>query len=209
MKKFNETSIANEILKILTEKFHYGWEAEFSEDTCKALFEGTAIFLGEFKNKNHPVIATLEDKTGNFHFAGIVTFIPNEEDETKGSYNLSYTFDVDDVKDIKKSNPDTKEYNFNDPTLRHIISDISLKKFAIAFNTYEGQEYINPVMCACADAIKEYMRANVNIDPKLELDDYFSANAEVDGEKVYISVTPSAVMKQHVKDDASTENVAA
>ena len=64
-------------------------------------------------------------------------------------------------------------------------------------------------MCVVADSIKEYMRANVNVDPKVELPDFFTAEAQLDGDKIYVAITPSEVLKQHVKDDAAIESVAA
>ena len=203
MKKLAETGIADEIFKTLTEKDAYAWEASFSEDAVKMLFEGVATYLGEVKSKKEIKAAVLNDLKGNFHFAAFVQFIPNEEDKEKGSYSLNFTFDESDI------TKEMKVVTFKDPTLHHIISDVGVTKFNICFHSYEGQEFIVPVMAACADAIKEHLRANISIDPKLEMEDFFTATAEMDGDKVYCSITPSAVLKQHVKDDASIETPAA
>lgn len=202
MVKYEETAIDNEILKVLQEKHNYSWDQTMSKDAVKMLLEGTAIYLGEVKSKKEVKACVLNDKSGNFIFGAFVRFIPNEEDETKGSYSLNYTFDE---KDITK---DMKQVTYKDPVLHHIISDTGLK-FRLGFNSYEGQEFIVPVIGVCAQAIKDYMRANVNVDPKLELEDFFTATAEMEGDKVYVGITPSAVLKQHVKDDASTEEKAA
>ena len=203
MKKYNETSIANEILNMITEKHGYAWQLDFSELAVKMLFEGTAKFLGEVKSKEHPVAAVLTDVSGNFKFAGIVTFIPNEEDETKGSWNLAFTFNEEDVTN------DMQKFGYNDPVLHSIVADTGLSRYDLCFNSYDGQEFIIPTMCVVADAIKDYMRANVNVDPKMELTDFFTAEAQLDGDKIYVAITPSEVLKQHVKDDAAIESVAA
>ena len=202
MKKYNETSINNEILQIITEKHGYAWQLDFSELAVKMLFEGTAKFLGEMKDKETPVAAVLMDPAGNFKFAGIVSFIPNEEDETKGSWNLAFTFNEEDV------TSDMKKYGYNDPVLHSILADTGLTRYDLSFNSYEGQEFILPVMCAVADSIKEYMRASVNTDPKMELDGFFTAEAQLDGDKIYVAITPSEILKQHVKDDAAIEAAA-
>jgi hypothetical protein len=50
------------------------------------------------------------------------------------------------------------------------------------------------------------MRANVAIDPELEMTNYFTASAKLEGDgSVYIGVEPSALMKQHIKDDAAID----
>jgi hypothetical protein len=43
------------------------------------------------------------------------------------------------------------------------------------------------------------------VEDEIELTGFFTARGEKDGEKVYIAITPSAELKQMVKDDASLE----
>jgi len=53
------------------------------------------------------------------------------------------------------------------------------------------------------DAIADYMRGNVAVDPELEFTNYLSFKAELSGNDVYIGITPSPLLKQFVKDDSS------
>jgi len=200
MKKYEETGISNEILKVLTEKLHYGWDATLSRDSVKMLIEGTAKYLGQVKSKDVVKAAIVEDTKGNFHFGAFVEYV--ESEDGKGGFNLSYTFNVEDIK------PEFDKVNVNNPVLHHILADIALSKYGISFKPFEGKEFILPVSCIVADCIKNYLHANVSIDPKVEMEDFFEANAEIDGDQVYYSLTPLSIVKQHVKGDAELETAA-
>jgi hypothetical protein len=200
MKKYEETGIDNEILKVMTEKLHYGWDTSFSRDSVKMLIEGIAKYLGEVKDRKVVKAVSLEDLKGNFHFGAFVEF--HESEDGKGSFSLTYTFDKDEIK------PEFATVTASNPVLHHIIADVGLTKYGVSFRSYEGKEFIIPTMCTVADCIKAYLHANVSIDPAVEMEDFFTATAEIDGDKVYYSLTPSAIIKQHVKEDASIETAA-
>ena len=56
------------------------------------------------------------------------------------------------------------------------------------------------------DALYDYMRANVTLDPVLQMDNYFTMTAEaVNDGSVYVGIEPSAILKQYVKDDVKTD----
>lgn len=200
MKKYEQTGIDNEILKVMTEKHHYGWDTSFSRDSVKMLIEGLAKYLGEVKDRKVIKAAVIEDLKGNFHLGAFVEFV--ESEDGKGSFNLTYTFDPSEIK------PEFEKVTASNPVLHHILADVGLTRYGISFKSYEGQEFIVPTMVVVADAIKAYLHANVSIDPAVELEDFFTATAEIDGDKVYYSLTPSAIIKQHVKEDAAIETAA-
>ncbi len=193
-----QTSIANEITKVLAEKHDFLWDNSFSIDSIKMLVAGMSMYLGTVKDKK--VVKACRIDSGNkFHIGAYVEFNPSEEDENRGSYNLAFTFDAKDI-------PEGAEVvDIQDPVFRHILADEGYRRTHVRFVAMDGQDYMSPAMAACADCIKEYMRANANIDPELELKDYFTATVEIDGDKNYYSITPSAQLKQYVKDDAANE----
>ena len=199
MKKFEETSILNDIMKECTNE-RFVWEQSAGLSTTKLLFDIAAMFLDEKKSKTEPQAFALKDVRGNFHFGAIVTFIPSDEDESKGSYNLTYTFDESDITDSG-----AKVYDVTDMLYRHMMYSVASRDHGMEFKSDTNTDYMARIMCITADCIKNYMTQNIKIDPQIELDDYFTITAELDGEKVYCAVTPSAVLKQHVKDDASIE----
>jgi hypothetical protein len=200
MKKYEETQMDNMIFKTLSEKLNYGWDLSFSKDVVKILMEGIAKYLGEVKDKNKVKALKIVDNKGTFYMAGFVEY--HETEDGKGSFSLTYTFEPDDIK---------KEWDSvesKDAMVRNIFADIGYSNYGIAFKSTEGISYINPIMCAIADCIKEYLRANVQLDPGIELENYFTASAELEGDKVYCKIIPGEILKQHVKDDAELEVVA-
>lgn len=200
MKKYEDTSIDNEIYKIMSEKLKYTWDVTFSRDAVKTLVEGLAIYLGSIKDKNKVKAAIIEDRKGQFHFGAFVEYI--ESEEGKGGFNITYTFDVDDIK------PEFEIVSAKEPVLHYVLADVALTKFGMVFHACEGKEFIVPIMCTTADCLKSYLHANVAIDPTIEFDDFFTATAEVDGDRVYYKLTPHPAIKQHVKDDVKTEATA-
>nr|DAE82564.1 MAG TPA: hypothetical protein [Caudoviricetes sp.] len=197
MRQFEETGIANEITKVLTEKYNFLWDSAFSLDAIKTMFSGMAQYLGQVKSKK--VVKACRFDTGTFHIGAYVSFMPSDEDENRGSYNLSFTFDPKDI-------PEGAEIvDFSDPVFRHIVSDEGYNRYRILFTTYDGQDYMTPAFAVAADCIKEYLRANVDVDPELELKDFFIATVQADGKENYYAITPSATLKQYVKDDAALE----
>lgn len=200
MKNFQETSILSDIMKECTNE-RFSWELSVGKDTTQMLFEVTAMFLGEKKSKTEPQAFALKDVRGNFHFGAIVTFIPSDEDESKGSYNLAYTFDENDI-----AESGAKVYEVTDMLFRHMAYTVGARDHGIEFKSDTNTDFMARVFCITADCIKNYMVQNIKIDPQIELEDYFTIRAELDGEKVYCNITPSALLKQHVKDDASIES---
>ena len=198
MKQYKDTNISNEILKVMTEKLKYGWDTSLSDDSVKMLVEGMAKYLGEVKEKGKVHAAIIEDIKGNFHLGAFVEFIKGDS-AGEDSYTLTYTFNENDIKE------DFVKANLSDPVFHCIIADIGLTKYGMSFRSIEGKEFIAPTMCVVADCIKNYLHANVALDPVVELDKYFTAKAELDGDKVYYTLTPWEILKQHIKADAENE----
>lgn len=201
--KIEQTNIYNQMTKTLFEKYNFVWDNSFSADTIKLLFSGFAKYLGYVKDKKQ-VKACRSTFNNVFHFGGIVTFMPSDEDETKGSFNLAFTFDENDIP------ADAQTVDVIDPVLNHILTQEALKAYNMNFYTNASQnnkpvDQIGIALGVAADCIKEYLRENASVDPNLELDDFFTATVQTDGNKNYYAITPSAALKQYVKDDAAIE----
>lgn len=208
MKKLLESTILMQIGKVMSSR-DYGWNDFCSEACIKTIFEATAVFLGKNKSKDTPVALEFKDAMDNFHFAGYVQYHKQEEEGSdEGSWSLNYTFDQNDI-DYKN----WKVYSFpEDQQSFAVVSDIAYSQWGLVFrfvpkdnkgNVAEGsaQELLTTIL----DVIKEYMREMVSIDPVLVYDNYFTATAEMNGDSVYIGIQPSALLKQHVKDDAKVD----
>lgn len=201
--KFESTNIANEMTKQMNIKHNFVWDNSFSIDTVKLLISGCAKYLGHVKSKTAVKAIRIADQ--NFHFGAMVSFMPSDEDETKGSFNLSFTFNPEDIP------KDAEVVDISDPTANHIFYQEAFQVYKMNFfsSSNASSNNMEIALIEAAEAIKEYLRANANTDPNLEFDDYFTATVETDGDKNYYAITPAAVIKQYVKDDAAIEEAAA
>lgn len=199
MKKLADTTIYNDIMKECNSQ-KYSWDSSLSEDMTKITFESIAVFLGMKKKKTEVQGFELRDVHGNFHFGAFVKFMPSPEDETKGNFVLTYTFDEDDMKESCDVVSGASDMLF-----KHVVYNVASRDYGIEFLSHNQVDYVMRIMVIVVDCIKTYMRQNIKIDPQIELDEYFSAAAELEGDKVYVSITPSAILKQHIKNDASIE----
>ena len=197
--KIADTNILNDINKAMYSN-NINWDPSLSSDVIKMTLESVSEYLGQVKKKSEPVGIKINDDRGNFCFGAFVTFIPMEVDETKGNYNLTFTFDESDMKEV------TKTVDQRDSLFRHVFYSVgSSEKYKIRFEADAANDWIGYAICVCMTAIKTYLEKNYKLDPQVVMDDFFTASAELDGEKIYVAITPSAVLKQHIKDDASIE----
>lgn len=213
MINYSESSIPMQIDKILSDR-NYGWSDYCSEATIKTIFEGIAVFLGKVKSKDNPVALVFKDIYDKFVFAGYVQFHKQEEDENdQGSWTLNYTFAESDI-DFKSW---TIYYYPDSQVADQVLTDVGYSQFGLVFKfrSKDDNDQIcegspQEIFAAILTTIYDYMRANVTIDPVLNFPNYFVATAELNGdnEGIYVGFEPSALLKQHIKDDAtaSTNN---
>ena len=204
MKNFLESTVPMQVSKIMLDR-NYGWGEHSTLVTIKTLIEGFAVYLGRNKSKDTPVAATLVGLNDKFYFQK-----QDEEGADEGSWTLSMTFDE---KDIDYDNWTVAKYP-HDPVLSGIIYDVGFTRYGANF-VFSPKDNVGTIcegspqelFCTIVDVIVDYMRANVSIDPQLELTNYFTITAtlETDG-SVYLGVEPSALMKQHVKDDSDIDS---
>lgn len=188
------------------------WNAAWTNKIFGILFEGMATYLGKVKaadeGKPHAIvlrngdfmncIASAEkNKNAEIIFAAIVT---KEKHGDSESYALKYTFNPKDIPE------DAIIKEFNDPEVVVDIGVIGAYKHAISFRPVEnGVDYMTHMCLTAIRSLKKWYNENVNIDPVLELKDYFRMDGVVVDGVVKITVTPSELLKQHVKDDESIE----
>ena len=213
MKNFMESTICLQVGKLMANKA-YAWNDRCTEVSIKTLIEGMAVYLGRNKSKDKVVVAELRDAQDKFHFAMKVQYLKQDEDGAdEGSWALTMTFDE---KDIDYENSAVAKYP-EDQVLAGIIYDIGYSRYG-AFFKFQDKDNNNEVcegspqelLCTCIDGVADYMRANVSVDPVLEMENYFTATAKLEGDgSIYIGMEPSALMKQHIKDDSSIDKKAA
>lgn len=210
MKNYLESTIPMQLNKIMSGR-NYGWNDQCSEACIRSLFEGFAVYLGRNKSKDTPLAIVLKDVDDKFHFAAYVQYLKQgEAGADEGSWALNYTFSESD---LDKENWTIVNYP-DDQVAFGMVSDIAFSRYGMVFKFLpkdadgkicEGSP--QELLCTCIDTVYDYMRANVAQDPTLEYTDYFTATAKVDGDgSVYVGITPSALLKQHVKDDSMIDS---
>lgn len=205
MKKLEESQVMSMMFDIMDGR-GYDWKDRNTVGAVRSLFMGFSYYLGKHKNKDTTVCCVLKDVLNKFHFAAYVQFIKNEEDSSdEGSWTLNFTYDEADV-DYKN----WETHNFpEDTVLAASLTKTCYNQLGIqyAFRPQMSKEdpedgSAQEIFCTVMDTIKDYMRQSLGTDPVLELENYFTMTAEANGEKVYIGIEPSAILKQYVKDDA-------
>lgn len=204
MKNFYETSISRSIGKIMLNR-SYGWNERCTEVSIKCLMEGFAVYLGRNKSKDTPVAITLVDANNQFHFGMWVEYNKQDEEGSEDSWHLGMTFSE---KDIDMDNWTVAKYPESQVAVG-IVDDVCYTRFGgqykFAPKTHDGkaaQGSPQELFCICLDTIADYMRANVSLDPDLEMPHYFYAKAQVESDgSTYIEMTPAMALKQHIKDD--------
>lgn len=203
MKNFYETDICKTIGEIMVGR-NYGWNDKGTEVTIKTLMEGFSVYLGRNKSKDNPVAVELVDVDGKFHFGMWVEHVKDDDNE-EGSWKLNMTFEESTM---DRNNWTITNYP-DDPVLVGIVQDVGYTNFGAHYKfapkdangkICEGSP--QELFCTCVDCIVDYLRANVAIDPELEMSYYFSAVAKLEADgSVYIEAKPSNNLQQHIKDD--------
>lgn len=208
MKNYLESTIPMQVGKIMSNR-NYAWNDFCTESCIKTIFEGMAVFLGKKKSKDTPVALEVRDINDKFRFGAFVQYHKQDEESAdEGSWTLNYTFDEDEI--------DRKNWKVSsfpeDQVASGIIEDIAYTQWGMIFkflpkdnnnNVCEGSP--QELICTVLDVIYDYMRTNVTTDPVLEFTNYFTATAALNGESVYVGIEPSALLKQHVKDDSGID----
>ena len=202
MKTYEETNIDAQIMKIADEEKNFLWDKVFSERAVRLLFEGMAKYLGTVKRKGAVMGCQIRDIKSDKFFIG--AYVENNTSEDgEDSFSLTYTFKEDDMKDIPRENIAL----LSDTVFHYTVSDMSMTNYGLSLEVFNGRDYLADILCVAARAISDYMIANVDIDPELDIPDMVKCVAEHDGNDIVIGVTPYEVLKQHVKDDRVSERV--
>lgn len=206
MKNLKETSLYVMVSNEFINSRHYGWNDQCTDIIIESTFSAFASFLGMVKNKDTTTAVVIKDIYGEFCFGAFVQFHKSEEEGTdEGSWTLNYTFDKNDIEDS------WKVYDFaEDMEVANNFYTVAYTKYGMGFatqpkddNNAKPEGSAQDLVTIIFNMIKEYMRANITIDPQLDITDIATLTAAVaDDNSVVIGIEPSALMKQYVKDDA-------
>lgn len=199
----NETNIPMDFHNRVADDVKFDWEPNDTYPFYKAMILAITELLSNTKNKEHKVACKVEDTRGNFKFAGIVQYHPNTENENMpGNWSYVLTFDKEDLTDCGEI------HNSNDPYFYKHLATAFFQKFDRTFGVNDC--IVHQFIMIMADTLLTWMDANAGNKPeegknKLEVEGYFEATAELDGDTKVFSMTPSGDMKRLIKNDTAIQ----
>lgn len=205
MKQLEETNISSICVRIAREKYSIDWGHQFTIPVFKTIIEGMALYLNSIKKKGQTMgckitVTQKDTHTEVFVIGAYVESTTSEDGEN--SFTLTYTVNEDDMNFIPRENI----FGLNDVTFKYRLLDLGFEKYGYSLNVVNERSFTNEVYATAISACVEYLKANVDIDPELELKDFFIARIDRGENDTYnISITPSALVKQHIKDDTVNE----
>lgn len=173
------------------------WTPESVGIVASSMITSIADYLAMVKKKDEVVALEIQDHAGNFKMAGIVSYCKNEseDDETPGEWELTFTFNEEDLVDIKS------RYTIHDSFFQNVAAASSYKETLLQFSQIT---YMVDMFSAMAEELYKWLDVNASETEVVELDHdgYFLGRVSFeDGHKVF-SLVPSEEIKQKVKHDA-------
>lgn len=168
-------------------------EDDRPERIIKAFIASTSAYLAENKiaDPDQATAIVLTDVAGNFKFAGILTYLPNDDDEP-GNWEYRLTLNEADLTEVENTKKLTKFYYSEQPF--RIVFDRVAYDIGIQFQQermmYDAALLTIDTITALLDAI-----AKVGEVVDIEIPGYakFSVSVE-DDQKIY-AITPDGAQK--------------
>jgi hypothetical protein len=154
MKTYEETCIDNAIVNAMINKGFY-WNKCYGKDMVKSIFDAISKYLIDIGKKYH--VRGIDVKDRNFFFAAFIKYTGND-------YNITYTFNADDI----KYDFDITNTSINKRFLMHLINSSAANNVEFTSIIFSGgADIITTIILEYLRAIKDYLDDN-----SLELKDF-------------------------------------
>ena len=198
MKEFNfeNTSIAANYSIELHDNFNFMWVESRTADMYRIFFSTIADVLKLSEDKSYKKIAFKYKNTkGEFIFGAALEFIePDEDEEDKGNWFLSFTFNEDDLKDADKEIDNHSDL---------FITCCDHEAESILYGRFVTLEHTDQMLGTLIDVLKKFLDKNASPDEELQvtLRSVFTAGVSIDGDTKIYTITPGEYIKQIIKND--------
>lgn len=175
-------------------KYAFEIDEDIAKGYTKSLFTSFSEFLKIVKNEEEPVLLEVSSLTGEFLFGAAVRYNKNDDPTKPGNWVFSYTFNAEDVADIRT------RYLYTDPQFGVILSNTMYTLFNYVWNV--DSDTAKRLTIGCIESIRNFLEANaVEGDvTTLTCGDLFVATSGIEnGEKV-MAITPGEKSKEIVKE---------
>lgn len=196
--KLLESTLPSMYSQHLHEKYHWDLGLGHLEKIYDILFSGAAEVLSDIKSTDRPAALIVKNIKGIAIAAGIIQYIPNEDESKPGNWSLTWTFDEENIPE------GTFKVYLSDGQVQPYFTGVASNKYGIQFFDSASLENL------FTDSIyflRKWLDENVTETEEavIEADGIFNARATVEnGEKVF-SIEVDGLIKRLIKDDASIE----
>ena len=174
---------------------------EEAEIILKGLIGGITTALQIMKNPNKAIAVNFRDAKGIFKFGAKIKFNPNEDDDSNpGHYSYEMSFYEEDIKNLNED--EQKTYEYLDSPIQTMIAAYYAKVFSRTLK----DSYVIERMCPIAvDCLLNWLSDNASDkETKIIIDGYLECTTVLEKGKKLYTITPSAQMKELVKEDTTT-----
>ena len=196
--KFFDTNFPNNYSRGLYDEKNKSLAPEHSKLIADVIFTATAMVLNASKSKANPVALKFTNEDESFVVAAVCQFFENEDKEQPGNWNLSFTFNEEDIPE------GTNVLTMNNPMVHPFFRSVAGDKYHFIFNTTDAIVTLpNYFMIQLRKWLDENTKSSE--EALIELDGVFQARGAIEGGEKVFAIEPAGEIKILIKDDAAIE----
>ena len=199
--EMNESQYPNFLTMKFGENDNLVWQNNFTSRFVTALITSIPSYMKYKMQGTEKVSFKVSDFNGSFVFGSILTYEPGEEDEedSKGSFNLQFTFNEEDFKEESGS---STVYDIMNNEFMQILEkklwEINGGKFK---NVDDAGKML--IVYRVLEYLHEFMKQNASEEEfTVFVDGILETTSIKEGDSIIVTILPGEVTKQQVKDDA-------
>ena len=194
-----------------------GWKiSEDSSQKCTRsfhlFFDAITNYIAKLKSTEESVGLSIEDERGVFQFAAKLEYFKNEtSDDLPGNWGYSFTFNPDDLKNVKRM------YTTSSNEFKDLGALIAKTRYGMVLTvgSSESADYVSTerelftkIMGIVARVIRNWVDENsVSEEPVCqEIPGKVIIEAMLENDQKVCSITPSGELKNIIKSDAAIES---
>lgn len=175
----------------------WDWDPSDTNKIFHMMVMSISDCLALTKSKDIKTAVAIKDLKGNLLLAGVVNYVPNENEDMPGNWNYVFTVDEEDIKEANV-------IDSGDTRFQKVFARTAYDLYHIEFF---GGIYIQTALETAVNTLMQWLDVNASETEEIEVQEegYFLASVVVEGGEKVISIVPDGAMKRLVKDDSALE----
>lgn len=190
------TSMSANFVACMKEKFSYNIPENRIPNVYRMMFRTIAAFSKMYVSKEKAGIGfSLLNDRGEFVIGSLLTYeAPEEGEDDAGNWNLSFSFDKADIEEAP-----TQADSTNDTFFTIANSELG----AACKGNFSDMLAMTNIMVTCVENLKAFLDRNSESEEcEITMPGIFTAAVTFEDGSKFFSITPGAVVKQLIKNDA-------